>query len=130
MAKLIFYSFAVVSSSLLDSLTIHPMPTCFHLGMEEWVDSYFYSIDENSPSRVSLLTKISGRELLCSTSDLSLLHLPHSSHTHKCPPLQLTLKSSSHRPRNSVSRLSVRRSWKPFPSLMFQRIPILLPNGL
>ena len=44
------YSRVVISPSLLESLTIHhPVPPCFRIGMDEWVNEYMKSI-EGSPS--------------------------------------------------------------------------------
>ena len=44
--------FLIVSSSLLENLTVHPTWSQFSLGMEEWTDSYLESL-ERSLSAVS-----------------------------------------------------------------------------
>ena len=43
--KLSSFERVVVSQSLLQSVTIHPVSPCFSLGMEEWIDSYIKSLD-------------------------------------------------------------------------------------
>ena len=40
-------SFAVVSPSLLQNLTIHPASSRFSLGMEEFTDEFFKAMEAN-----------------------------------------------------------------------------------
>ena len=39
--------YAVVSLSLLQNLTVHPTPSRFSLGMEDWMESYLQSLERN-----------------------------------------------------------------------------------
>ena len=116
-----------MSPSLLENITIGPVPARFSFGMEEWIEPYFRSTSSRSSS--TLVDKARPQTGPKSNEPLQLQPHPNAFQQRSSP--TPTPKTIDTRPiqRRTAFLHSARKNWKDCPNLAFQKTTKTLQNG-